>query len=141
MRGHTYVDKGPIQFGEVQMVFHDDEESVVSTMLNLQIMRQLNRHADIFGEENNPKWRDYMFDCKCELYNSREIVTETYILKGCIITDVEYTESDFSNDTTKSEISVTIMMNDIEYLFPEKYESLMNWTQATKQRQEAKRQK
>lgn len=137
VRGHTYLDKGDIKFGEVTMIFLDDEESVTSTLLNLQAMRQLNRHTDIFGDQRHPDWRDYMFDCKCELFNSFEKVTETYILRGCLILGIEYTENTYTDDQSNSEITVTLGMNDIEIILPEKYEELMQWSDETVKRMES----
>ena len=63
------------------IVFKDDEESVTSMFLYAQIFRQLNKHSDVFGQNDAGKERTFTFGIKVQFFNSLQEPVEEYILK------------------------------------------------------------
>lgn len=126
-KGNQYQDKANARFSDVTFVFDDDEESITSTLINIQVLRQLNKHTDVFGMYGDYVNRDYRFDVQCELLNSQEQITEAYILKDCFIKSVDYTEVNYSDDTRAS-ITVIVGFDNIHFDFKEEYTPMLDLT-------------
>lgn len=110
-KGFTYKNKGDVNISGVTLVFHDDEESITSTLLYIQMMKQLNKYDGVFGDDI--KLRDYKFDVRVRMYNANKDVTETFTMKNCFITEVNYPENAYENDT-ESYITVSIEFDNLD---------------------------
>lgn len=131
-RRNTYSNSGQIMFDPIAIVFKDDEESVTSMFLYAQIFRQLNKHSDIFGQNDAGKERTFTFGIKVQFFNSLQEPVEEYILKDCFIESIEHTDPLISEDT-ENEITVSIAYDNIEVKVFDRYLSM---TQQLNQGQE-----
>ena len=112
-RGFTYKDKGKVAFDNVTMMFFDDEDNFTSNIIYAQVMRQLNRHTDVFGSYDAVDDREYRFDVKAEFYNSTGLVTESYTFKRCFISSVQHEDHNLDSDEEKS-ITVILEYDNLE---------------------------
>lgn len=112
-RGAEYADTGHLRFKPVTVTFSDDEESIISMLIYAQLMRQKKKYRgevdDLFGNSD----QSYKFGMQIEMYNSRNEVTEGYLLKDCFITDINHSEQIYSGDNA-NEISITLAYDNIE---------------------------
>lgn len=103
---HTFVP--------ISATFFDDENSIVSMILYSQIMRQMNHHYDIFGKQDpGHEERDYKFDIKVDVKNSRGDVTESYILRECFIMEIQHSDA-IVVDESENEITIGIAYNNVD---------------------------
>lgn len=115
-RGFTYKDKGSVSFSECSMVLWDDENSVTSALLYVQIFRQLNRWKDLNGipsEVMKPEERDYRFDVKITLFNALDEEVEAFVMKNCFIGTLNHDDPSMTEDT-ETTISLTLEYDNIE---------------------------
>jgi len=116
-RGYSYSEKGYVRFSPITIEFFDDENAVISTLLYVQIYRQLNKYNDLMNnvpEFMNPDDRDYRFDIKVQLYNARNEVTEEYILTRCFITRISHQPYEVTQDDPAI-ITVELQFDNIAY--------------------------
>jgi len=123
-KGYNYRDKQDIMFGPIIITFNDDEEALTSMIMNMQLMRQLNKHVDVYGlwSELN---QDYKFDFKIEYFNSKKQVVEGYVYKDAFISSLEYSSPNIQSDED-SEITITIMYDNVDILMYDTYVSLFS---------------
>lgn len=127
-RGHQYKDKQQVRFSDISLVFDDDENSIVNMVLYAQMLRQLNKHSDIFGVDNpNPKDRNYKFDIKIELYNSDKKPTEGYVFKDCFISEINPPEGSIIEDRG-NQIQVTLVCDNIQILVIDQFLDVLDPT-------------
>lgn len=121
-RGNQYKEKGFARFNPVSFVFWDDEGAVVSSILYAQVMRQLNQHCDVMNikPDGDPNYRNYRFDIQVELYNAEERVIESYIHRGCFLTEISHDSQDIDDDANVV-ITATIAYENIDYLIFDEY--------------------
>lgn len=124
-RGNQYKEKGFARFNPISIIFWDDEGAIVSSILYAQVMRQLNQHSDVMGisPDGNPDLRNYRFDIKVELYNSEDRIIESYIHRGCFLTEVTHDPQDIDDDSNVT-ITATIAYDNIDYLIFDDYISM-----------------
>lgn len=112
-RGFTYKTKEDVIFDPVTVSFFDDDDSYTSTILYAQVMRQLNRHTDIFGQDDAGTERDYRFDLKIDFYNANQVIVETFILRKCFIQELQHEEHSLDQDDEKG-LSITLEYDNID---------------------------
>jgi hypothetical protein len=120
-RSATYKDAQKITLAPVTITFRDDEESIVSTFVYVQMFRQMNRYPDKFGVMD--MGRDYKFDVELILYNSKQEETEKFMLKGCFIQNVNHSDPNIS-DSAETEISITLEYDNVDYWLFDQYVSI-----------------
>lgn len=110
--------KGKIEFDEITITFKDDAESITSMILYAQIMRQANRHSDIFGQNDGGKERNYKFDLEVEMYDPTGTrVVEGYKLSECWIMSIDHSDP-LMSDSSENEITVVLNFDNIDiYVF------------------------
>jgi hypothetical protein len=116
-RGYSYSEKGYVRFSPITLEFFDDENAVISTLLYVQIYRQLNKYSDLMGnvpEYMNPADRDYRFDIKVQLFNSKSEITEEYILTRCFITRISHQPYEVTQEDSAI-ITVELQFDNIAY--------------------------
>ncbi len=121
-RSHTFKDTANMILAPVTLSFFDDEESITSMFLYAQLFRQLNKHSDKYG-----KWgidRQYKFDVKVECFNSRNKVTEAFIMRDCFIQNIDHSDPVYSN-SDECEISITLEYNDLDVMVFDEYISML----------------
>ena len=120
-RGATYKNLQNPTFDPVTVVFYDDENSVVGTVLYMQIFRQQNKYTDKFGELGID--RDYRFDVKIEQYNASNHLTETYILKDCFVQSIDHSDPNIV-DQQESEIIISLEYDNVDILLFDEFVSM-----------------
>tara|TARA_Y100000593_G_C4308288_1_gene336940 strand:+ start:1609 stop:2163 length:555 start_codon:yes stop_codon:yes gene_type:complete len=116
-RGARYKDSQKITLAPVTVAFNDDEESLVSMFLYIQLFRQMNKYPDKFGKLGFG--RDYKFDVEMVLYNANREVTEKFTLIDCFIQNINHSDPNLS-DSSETEIAVTLEYDNIDvWLFDE----------------------
>jgi hypothetical protein len=105
-RGYQYKEKGYVRFNPITVVFWDDEGSMVSSILYAQVMRQLNKHVDIFGREpdSDPDNRDYRFDIQYDILTADDKVIESFVLRNCFLTEINHDPLTIDDD---GEVTIT----------------------------------
>jgi hypothetical protein len=126
-RGSKYMDKGAVEFQPVNISFHDDENSVTSSLLYAQIFRQLDKFKDINGlfPGQNYKERDFRFGIRVKLYNSMEEIVEEYTLKNCFITEINHDDPELPDDS-ESILNITVAFDNIEMNVFDEYLSILS---------------
>lgn len=122
-RRNTYQNSGQVRFDPISVVFKDDEESVTSMFLYAQVFRQLNKHVDVFGQNDAGKERKFTFGMKVQFLNSLSEVVEEYIMNDCFIEEINHTDPLISEDT-ENEITVSIAYDNIDILVFDRYLSM-----------------
>lgn len=116
-RSATFKDHQRISLTPVVITFFDDENSITSTFMYVQMFRQMNRYPDKMGTMD--LGRDYKFDIRVQLHNSKDQVTEEFIMRGCFIQNINHSDPNVSDDS-ETEISVTFEYDNVDYkLFDE----------------------
>lgn len=111
-RKGTYVDKGRLHFGDIEVTFFDDDNSITSTIMYVQMMRQQNKYSDKFGTYGFD--RDYRFDVEVNVKSITGQTVETYTLKRCFIKQIAHSGLEYG---VKSEaaITVTLAVDNVEF--------------------------
>ena len=112
-RGNTYKEKMNATFEPISASFSDDENGVTSTLLYAQVMRQLNKYPDVFGNMDAVNQRDYKFDIEIDYYNASGEKTDTVVLVNCFISSISHGDNMYSDDTEK-EITVTFEFDNLD---------------------------
>lgn len=94
--------QGKHTWEQISVTLRDDITNQVSKTIGSQIQRQLNH----FQQTTPAAGSDYKFDMQIEVLDGvNEGATEVWFLEGCFLTNVDYSETDYSaND------AVTITM-------------------------------
>lgn len=121
-RGQQYVDKAKPRFNPISVTMQDDESGLTNMILYAHIMRQENVLADLYGREDVLD-RDYRFDVKIEIFDSRDRMTESYTLKSCMITEIEHTQP-ITQGEEDNEIIIQLSYDNIELGILDQYEEL-----------------
>lgn len=124
LRGVTRRHPAMFEKEPINMTLYNDEDGVISTILNVMVMRQQNKVVDLLGSASDTK-RDYRFDIEMKIYNSQKVVVETLLLTDCFISSVEYTDSNIQ-DNAKSTISVSIEFGSYDFKPAERFTDLVN---------------
>ena len=120
-RGNTYKDKENITMTPISVAFYDDENSITTNILYMQLFRQLNKYPDKFGIEG--KDRNYRFDMKVELFNAEREVTDAFIVKSCFIQSINHSDPDMA-DSADTEIVVMIEFDNVDIKVIDEFLSL-----------------
>lgn len=126
-KNFTYAHPGRLTFGSVLVEFFDDENSILSSLLYVQVMRQLNRYKDLMNvapEMIDPAERDYRFDLQVDLYNSNREVTESFILKKCYISSLSHQQPEIVDDGITT-ITAELTFHNVEYKVVDSYVSML----------------
>ena len=121
-RGQQYVDKGKPRFNPIMVTLTDDESGLASMIIYAHLMRQQNILADLYGRENVID-REYRFDIKVETYDSRDRVTESYILKNCFFSEIEHSQP-VVQGSENNEIMVQVSYDNIDFQIIDTYHQL-----------------
>ncbi len=109
-RKNTYNDFGRLDLQPISVTFKDDEQSITSMFLYAQVMRQLNKQVDIFGETG--KNMQHKFGMKVDFLDANDQVVESYDLSDCIITNISHSEPT-TGDDDNADITVSIEYDNI----------------------------
>ena len=122
-RHNQYTDMNQVRFDPVNVIMFDDENGLTSQALYIQLFRQMNRGEDVFG-----RWpdldRDYRFDVKVELFNSRAEMVEGYVLKNCFFSEISHGDVNTTDEDTETEINLSLTYDNIEYFIVDDYVEL-----------------
>lgn len=123
-RRNVYKKQAFMRFDPVTITLADDENSITSMIINAQIMRQMNKHKDHFGVMDETKRRNFKFDVKLELFNSRDQVVEGYLFQKCFINNLSYTQPSVAT-SEDSDIIITLQYDNISILLFDEYMQVM----------------
>lgn len=121
-RGQQYIDKAKPRFNPISVTLQDDEAGITSMILYAHVMRQENVLADLYGRENVLD-RDYRFDVKVETFDARDRVTESYVLKNCMVSEIEHTQPIVQGEED-NEIIIMLSYDNIEFNILDQYDEL-----------------
>lgn len=119
-RRNVYKNQAFLRFDPINITLADDEDSITSMIINAQMFRQMNKHKDHFGVLDPTFRRNYKFDIKLELLNSKEEVTEGYLFTNCFIASFSYTQPAVASDE-KSDIILIVQYDNISVLLFDEY--------------------
>lgn len=99
----TYL-QGKHSWEPIQVVLRDDITNATTRLIGAQVQRQLNHYQQTTPAAGN----DYKFDMHIEVLDGVNAgASEVWFLEGCFLTNVDYSESDYSaNDPIT--ISMTV---------------------------------
>jgi len=99
----SYV-QGKHSWEQINVVLRDDISNSVSKLVGAQIQRQLNH----FQQTTPAAGNDYKFDMQIEVLDGINAgASEVWFLEGCFLTNVDYSESDYSaNDPVQVTLQV-----------------------------------
>lgn len=117
-RKNTYNDIGKITLSPITITFKDDEQSITSMFLYAQIMRQLHKQVDIFGEVG--KNQQTRFGMKIDFLDATDNVTESYDLLDCMITNIAHSEPTIGDDDIM-DITVNVEYDNINIKIFDQY--------------------
>jgi len=124
-RRTNITSHGRVSYSTVDCIFQDDEEGLTSMFLYAQVFAQANAGLDRIGEINGDDMdRHYRFDVMVSLYNSRDAMTEGYVLRDCIIESITHSEA-MMEDGQPNTITVTLNYNDVDFLIMDRYTELL----------------
>lgn len=123
-RSDRYTQKSQLRFEPITITFADDDESLTSMILNAQLMRQINKHTDVYGLLDAGREREYKFDVQLELFNSQGQVVEGYIFKNCFFSSIQHSQASVASDEN-NEIITILQYDNIDMLFFDTYVSVM----------------
>lgn len=113
-------DRYRVRYEPVSVVFYDDEEGLTSMFLYSQIMAQAKADFD-GGAIQEPGQRNYKFDIKVELYNAKDEVTEGYLLRDCLISELTHSEVMYDSSSETNLITATIVVTDVDFFIMDRY--------------------
>ena len=112
-------------FGSCSMVFHDDEDSVLLSLIYQQIFRQVHKN-----NQNKQTHDDVSFDIHIDLMNSNDVITSEMTLLRCHISSVSFDELSYASDET-STISVEVSVENIDLKVNEEFVNQIEMKPAT----------
>lgn len=124
LRHNIYHHKAQLRFSPVEMTMVDDENSITNTILNAQIMRQMNLHTDIFGQMDAGEDRNYRFSMRVEYFNSLGRIVEGYEYLHCLLTDVSHDEVTVTSDDNAT-LRATVTFDAVRFLVLDEYLDVM----------------
>jgi len=120
-RGNTYKDKQKLTFEPVTLAVYDDENSVTSTFVYVQLFRQQGKYTDKFGQMGLD--RNYRFDIKVEVFNSSNQAVEGYYLRDCFVQNVDHSDPVIAS-ADECEIILSIEYDNLDILIFDEYISM-----------------
>lgn len=120
-RGNIYKDKQKLTFTPASIAFYDDEASITSMFLYMQLFRQQNKHTDLYGRFGID--RDYRFNIKLETFNAAGHVTEGFILHDCFIQNINHSDPVIAQ-AEDCEIMISVECDNIDILLFDEYINL-----------------
>ena len=120
-RSNRYTDMQQVRFEPIEVVMFEDENGLTSQAIHIQLFRQINRGKDIFGWWDEEDDGNFRFDIGIDLYNSNEEITESYVLKNCFISNVDFDQVNITDEDTEPEIRLTVEFNNIDYTIVNEY--------------------
>lgn len=85
--------QGKHSWEQISVVMRDDITNSVSKLVGAQIQRQLNH----FQQSTPAAGNDYKFDMQIEILDGVNAgASEVWFLEGCFLTNVDYSDSDYS---------------------------------------------
>lgn len=93
-------------FESIQVIFEDDDQSLVTYALYRQLYRQ--------NHNNPPIGEDSKFRIHVQAYDAQQSVVEDYTMLGCIITGLTHSEQVYSS-SERNQITVTLNIDDCDY--------------------------
>lgn len=96
--------QGKHTWDQVSVVMRDDISNSVAKLVGAQIQRQLNH----FQQSTPAAGNDYKFDMQIEILDGVNAgASEVWFLEGCFLTNVDYSDSDYSaNDPVQITMQV-----------------------------------
>lgn len=111
-RSSDFVDQGKLTMQPVQFELWDDENSITSTLLHLQILRQSNLWNDVNNtsveSRSNELERDYRFEIRVNFLNAMDEVVETVTLTHCFISAMGYSPYDVTDKEGNGIINIQV---------------------------------
>jgi len=116
---------GKLDLPQFTMTFNDDSTGIVSMLLHAQIMRQLKMQPNIFGQTNQGfDLHDDRFDLEVVMWGETKSVTDSFRLRRCYITNIDYGDLTVDDDTD-SEITVSVVYDNYDVKIFDRYHSLI----------------
>jgi len=123
-RRNIYKKQAFLRFDPITITLADDENSITSMIIMAQVMRQMNKHKDHFGIVDETKKRNFKFDIKLELFNSRDQVVEGYLFQKCFISNLSYTQNNVATPE-ESDIILTVQYDNVDVLLFDEYMNVL----------------
>jgi hypothetical protein len=96
--------QGKHSWEQISVVVRDDITNSVTKLVGAQIQRQLNH----FQQSTPAAGSDYKFDMQIEILDGVNAgASEVWFLEGCFLTNVDYSDSDYS---TNEPVTVTMQV-------------------------------
>lgn len=121
-RGKQYQNKEEPRFNPITVVLTDDESGLTSMILYAHAFRQQNILYDLYGRSDALD-RDYKFDIVVKTYDSRDRMTESFVLKNCFISSIEHS-TPIQQSEEDNEITVEISYDNIDFQAIDAYDQL-----------------
>lgn len=116
-------DQAQARFEPITLLIQDDDESLTANILWMQIMRQLNKHKDIYSTISTDQGST-RFAIRHDLFNAKGEVVESYIYEDCFIMNFAPTES-MVNSADAVEYSLQIQYDNIKVKMFDEYASVL----------------
>ncbi len=85
--------QGKHAWEQITLTVRDDIQNQVTKLVGAQVQRQLNH----FQQSTPASGSDYKFDCQIEVLDGVNAgASEVWFLEGCFLTNVDYSDSDYS---------------------------------------------
>ena len=110
-KGIKSVGEGTIEYQQISIQFHDDDQSLVNKCLYEQIKRQT------YVSQPKIEIDTITFDVLVKVFSTNDKLVEQFTLKDCYINSLSHSEQIYS-DSTNNIITVTISFNELDYVFP-----------------------
>lgn len=120
-RRHQHQSMQQVRYEPVSVTLHDDEGSLTSQFIYTQVYRQLNFGPDIYGKLGLD--REYKFDFKVEIMDSRDEIIDGYVLRDCFISSVDVDDLNV-NDENNTSITVVLIYDTIDFWIVDDYVTL-----------------
>ena len=99
----SYI-QGKHSWEQITLMVRDDITNATTSLVGAQIQRQLNHYQQTTPAAGG----DYKFDMHVEILDGVNIgATEVWFLEGCFLTNVDYSESDY---TATDPVSITMQI-------------------------------
>ena len=112
-KSFTYKVPNKPSYSSVELEFRDDENSAMSTMIHVQVMKQLSRRNS--PSQNGSDFED-RFDTEVSLLNMSGDIKEQYKLKNCFLSNITYKRLDYRQHEEKSIITATLEFDNIAFM-------------------------
>lgn len=116
-KNERMVNNSTIIFQPFNIVFRDDDRNITNSILIQQVYRQV---GVVPPQRANKTFENAKFDISVQVFNSQKEPIETFTIKGCFITNIQYSESIYT-EAVPNRITVTANCDTIDYQFVDAY--------------------